>query len=134
MNRPFPVYVVDDDPNIRDLLCVLCEERCLRCDTFENGEDFLEALNSLDPGTVLLDMRLPGRDGLQIQAEMAERRAGFAVIAFTGHGYVEMAVESMKMGAIDFLEKPFETAILFEALDRAQDVLARTGSSSPGSN
>ena len=124
MTRVYPVYVVDDDPNVRNLLCMLCEEKGLACQTFADGEAFVSVLEGLEPGCVLLDMRLPRRNGLQVQAALAERKDEFAVVAITGHGYVDMAVESMKLGAIDFLEKPFANDVFFDALDRA---LAKLG-------
>jgi len=115
----FPIYVVDDDPLIRQLIVDLCSEEDLSCSGFASGEEFLAALDALDPGCVLLDMRLPRRNGAQVQAEMAHRERDFAVIAITGFADVDMAVESMKMGAVDFLEKPFKSEVLFEAIRRA---------------
>lgn len=113
------VYVVDDDENLREFLCLACEERGLACRAFPDGEEFLAALDELEPAPVLLDMRLPRRSGLEVQAEMVRRGCTLPVITITGHGYVDLAVESMKMGAVDFIEKPFSNEVLFEALGRA---------------
>jgi two-component system response regulator FixJ len=75
-------------------------------------------------------MRLPRRSGLQVQAELATRGHDLPVIAITGFGYVDMAVESMKLGAVDFIEKPFDNDVLFDALDRAIAKLQGLGASS----
>ena len=113
------VYVVDDDRNIRDLLCLIGEERGFACHCYASGEEFLAAVGELPVGCVLLDVRLPGMSGLDVQAELARRGRSDAIITITGHGYVDTAVESMKMGAVDFLEKPFSNEDMFAALDRA---------------
>ena len=115
----YPVYVVDDQEPIRLVLCDLCDLEGWESHGFATGTDFLDALETLPPGCILLDMRMPGIKGLDIQAELADRGAPFAVIAITGHGDVDMAVESMKMGAIDFIEKPFDNDVLIEAIGRA---------------
>jgi len=120
----YPVYVVDDDPSMRDWLALICDEEGHECRGFASGEAFLAALDHLDPGCVLLDMRMPRRDGLQVQAELARRGRPMPVIAMTGYGDVEVAVQSMRLGALDFLEKPFETAVLAEAIERAFRALA----------
>ena len=127
----YPVYVVDDDEGIRELLCELCADREIPCSVYANGEDFLNALDSLAPGCVLLDMRLPRRNGLQVQAEMVSRGCPYPVIAITGYADVDMAVESMKLGAVDFLEKPFMNDVLYDALDRAFAQLVETDGPAP---
>jgi two-component system response regulator FixJ len=119
LSKAYPVYVIDDDAGVRNLLVDLCEDRGLACRAFADGEEFLDALPRLEPGCVLLDMRLPRRNGLQVQAEMRSLARSYPVIAITGHADVDMAVESMRMGALDFLEKPFENAVLLEAIGRA---------------
>lgn len=118
MSRTFPVYVVDDSAPMRSLLAALCGDWGITCRCFENGELFLEALDGLEPGCILLDMHMPRRSGLQIQAELERRGSTMPIVAITGHGDVDMAVESMKMGALDFLEKPFEEEVLREAIGR----------------
>jgi len=117
--KSYPVYVVDDEEGVRRLIAELCEDRGLACRAFASGEDFLAALKGLEPGCVLLDMRLPRRSGLQVQAEMTAAGRPLQVIAITGYADVDMAVESMRMGAVDFLEKPFKSEVLFEAIGRA---------------
>jgi two-component system, LuxR family, response regulator FixJ len=123
LSATFPVYVVDDEPQIRALLVDLCEHLGWRAQDFATGLAFLEAAETLAPGCVLLDMRMPGWNGMKVQAELARSGAPFAVIAITGHGDVDMAVESMKLGAVDFIEKPFDTDVLIDAIRRAFDKL-----------
>lgn len=132
MPNIYPVYVVDDDDGIRSLICELCGDRDMPSRAFATGEDFLDALDSLEPGCVLLDMRLPRRSGLQVQTEMKSRGRSFPVIAITGYADVDMAVESMKLGAVDFLEKPFVNDVLFDALDRALALLTDESASTLG--
>ena len=128
MSKAHPVYIIDDEPGVRELLVVLCEDRGLVCRAFADGEEFLGSLGDLRPGCVLLDMRLPQLSGLEVQAEMKSRGRSFPVIAITGYADVDMAVESMRMGAVDFLEKPFENAVLFDAVDRALAMLDKRDS------
>lgn len=109
--------MVDDEEGVRELLADLCEDKGIACRGFADGEAFLAALDELEPGCVLLDMRLPRRNGLQVQAEIIRRERPLQVIAITGYADVDMAVESMKMGAVDFLEKPFLNDVVFEALE-----------------
>lgn len=126
MPKTYPVYIVDDNRAMREFLAILCEGQGLDCRCFENGEDFLAALDTLEPGCVLLDMHMPKRSGLEVQAEIARGQSRMPVVAITGHGDVEMAVESMKLGALDFLEKPFEDNVIFGAIDRGFAQLEET--------
>lgn len=121
----YPVYIVDDDPGIHAWARNLCEERGLACRAFADGEEFLAAAADLDPGCVLLDMRMPRTSGIEVQAELARRGIAMPVIAITGYGDVGVAVQSMKLGALDFLEKPFSQELLAAALDEAFAILAR---------
>ncbi len=114
----FPLYVVDDDPGIREWAVLICDELGLACRMFAGGEEFLAALEGLAPGCILLDMRMPRPNGLAVQAELARRGSKMPVIAMTGYGDVDVAVQSMKLGALDLLEKPFERQALSEALER----------------
>lgn len=119
MPKIYPMYLVEDDEPVRELLIKLCAGRGLDCRGFADGDEFLAVLDELEPGCVLLDMRLPRLSGLQVQAQMLERGRALPVVAITGHADADMAVESMKMGAVDFLEKPFRGEVLFEAIGRA---------------
>lgn len=123
------VYVVDDDPSVRDWAEMVCEDLGLSCRSFASGEEFLGALDALAPGCILLDMRMPRPNGLAVQAELAARGSEMPVIAMTGYGDVDVAVQSMRLGAIEFLEKPFTRDVLKEALETG---FRRLGEGSPG--
>jgi two-component system response regulator FixJ len=90
---------------------------------FASGTDFLEALDDLKPGCILLDLRMPEMDGFQVMGEMSRRENEWPVIVMTGHGEVSVAVRAMKLGAIDFIEKPFEENVLLISLERAFSLL-----------
>jgi two-component system response regulator FixJ len=127
MPAPYPVYVVDDDPEVREWILLLCQDQGMAGTGFAGGEAFLAATDGLAPGCVLLDMRMPGLSGLQVQAELSRRGATMAVVAMTGYGGVATAVRSMKLGAVDFLEKPFGADALLAALAAAAERLDRNG-------
>jgi two-component system response regulator FixJ len=112
------VYVVDDDEAIRRSLSFMLRTSGHKVELFEQGEAFLKSAGKLDPGCVLLDIRMPGMDGLEVQKAMADNGVMLPVIIMTGHGDVGLAVRAMKAGAIDFIEKPFEKATLMSALDQ----------------
>lgn len=94
---------------------------------FASGTDFLDALTTLAPGCVLLDIRMPEVDGFAVMAELARSGFEWPVIVMTGHGEVSVAVRAMKLGAIDFIEKPFEEAVLLASLERAFAILKDRG-------
>ena len=100
MTDQYPVYVVDDDPSLRTWLSSALEEMRLDSRAFDGGESFLDAVDRLEPGCVLLDMRMPGRSGLAVQAELVRRGNPMPVVAMTGFGDVQVAVQSMKLGAV----------------------------------
>ena len=113
------IYIVDDDEAVRDSLQILAESYDYQTETFESGTAFLEAAQGIGAGCVLLDVRMPDIDGLEIQARLAQANPQLAVIIITGHGDVPMAVKAMKAGAFDFIEKPFTDDVLMESLERA---------------
>ena len=96
---------------------------------FASTEDFLDELAHLKPGVVLLDLRMPGRDGMSLLEEGVIQRNGWPIIVITGHGEVPVAVKAIKLGALDFLEKPFADDGLRSALDHGFDRLALTSAS-----
>ena len=96
-------------------------------ETFASGIDFLKHIRHAPAGCILLDVRMPGIDGLEVQRELREQGINMPVIVLTGHGDVHVAVTAMKAGAVDFIEKPFEKAHLLEAIDRAFERLERAG-------
>lgn len=112
------VYVVDDDEAIRRSLSFMLRTSGHKVEQFTCGEDFLKVAAKLAPGCVLLDIRMPGLDGLEVQQAMAGEGVALPVVIMTGHGDVNLAVRAMKAGAIDFIEKPFEKATLMSALDQ----------------
>ena len=117
------VYVVDDDRDVRRSLSFMLAADQIRSYPFASGSDFLEALPDLDPGCVLLDLRMPETDGFAVLAGMAERFVDWPVIVMTGHGEVSVAVRAMKLGAIDFIEKPFTEETLQAALKNGLSLL-----------
>ncbi len=102
------VYVIDDDLAMRDSLDFLLGSAGFSVRLFESALKFLDALPSLEFGCVLSDVRMPGLDGLELLKRLKEKRKELPIIIMTGHGDIPLAVEAMKQGAIDFLEKPFE--------------------------
>ncbi len=127
------VYVVDDDEAMRDSLCFLLRTAGLASEAFASAEAMLEAQRPQCNSCLLLDMRMPGMGGPALQAALVASGERMPIIFITGHGDVPMAVETLKRGAFDFLEKPFEDrqllARVLQALEhdaaREQEVLAR---------
>jgi two-component system response regulator FixJ len=113
------VYLVDDEAAVRRSVSFMLKTAGYDVESFESGEAFLKAAPHLEPGCVLLDVRLAGLDGLAVQQALADRGIMLPVIIITGHGDVGLAVRAMKAGAVDFLEKPFEKAAMVAALDQA---------------
>lgn len=107
MTTPHPtVYIVDDDPAIRDSLGLMIEQEELNVMAFECAEDFLAACSDTSFGCAIIDIRMPGMDGMQLQEEMTRRGILLPVIFLTGHGDIPMSVRAIKSGALDFLTKP----------------------------
>ncbi|WP_176598698.1 response regulator FixJ [Sphingobium sp. 15-1] len=122
MSEPFPIYVVDDDEAIRRSLSFMLKTSGFAVKLFEGGLPFLKEAAELEPGCVLLDVRMPDIDGLAVQRELRERGVMLPVVIMTGHGDIDMAVTAMKAGASDFIEKPFEKAALLGCVDAARRV------------
>ena len=112
------VYVVDDNAEMRRSTQLMLAASGYAVRGFTAGVDFLEHAAVLDPGVVLLDLRMPGLDGLQVLRTLIQNHSCFACIIVTGHGDIEIAVEAIKLGAKDFLEKPFREAALLGILER----------------
>ena len=110
--------MVDDDRNVRLMLSYMLGDADLQSRPFASGADFLSALPDLQAGCILLDVRMPDMDGLAVMAELARRSVDWPVVFMTGHGEVPMAVEAMKLGAIDFLQKPFSEEALLACFER----------------
>lgn len=121
------VHVVDDDRDVRCSISFMLGAAGIQSRPFGSGADFIESLDELGDGCVLLDIRMPETDGFQVMTALSERQIAWPVIAMTGHGEVPVAVRAMKLGAIDFLEKPFEEEVLLGSLDRAFGLLKERG-------
>ncbi len=113
------VYVVDDDQAMRESLQWLIESVGMKVRTFASADDFLKAYRSDWRGCLLLDVRMPGMSGLELQAYLARCSITLPVILITGHGDVTMAVRAMKAGALDFIEKPFNDDALLGSIRNA---------------
>lgn len=121
------VHVVDDDREVRRSLSFMLGSAQFQSRPFASGSDLVESLDELQPGCVLLDIRMPDMDGFQVMAELASRGVDWPVVVMTGHGEVPVAVRAMKAGAVDFLEKPFEEDVLLGSLERAFGLLKERG-------
>jgi two-component system response regulator FixJ len=108
------VFVVDDDPAMRDSLRWLIESTGVQVETFPDAQTFLARIRPELPGCLVLDVRMPGMSGLDLQAELTRRGIGLPTIVLTGHAEVPMAVRAVKAGAIDFIEKPFSDQLLLD--------------------
>jgi len=113
------VYVVDDDLALREAIESLIESVGFRVETFETAEAFLGSDRSRAPACVVLDVRLPGLNGLDLQRELARRSASIPIVFITGHGNVSMSVQAMRAGAVHFITKPFPEQVLLDAIDEA---------------
>lgn len=139
------VYVIDDDEAMRDSLNFLLDSANYKVTLFETALAFLDALPGLEFGCVVSDVRMPGLDGIELLKRMKAEHSTFPIVIMTGHGDVPLAVEAMKLGAVDFLEKPFEddrlVGMIETAINRAepaarsealtQEIAARIASLSP---
>ena len=117
-----PILIVDDEKNILLTLSQALEVLQLETDTATHGEEALSKLRQKDFGLLLLDIRMPGMDGMEVLRQVREIRPDIGVIMITAHGTVGLAVEAMKLGAIDFIQKPFSVdeirELVFRVLDR----------------
>jgi FixJ family two-component response regulator len=115
------VFVIDDDGSIREALKDLLESVGLRVETFASAPEFLQSGHSDAPSCLVLDIRMPGLSGLDLQREMAEANIHTPIIFITGHGDIPMTVRAMKAGAVEFLTKPFRDQDLLDAIQQALD-------------
>jgi len=117
MSTQFVVHIVDDDAAVRDSLSFMLGAANLEVRTYESAPQLLERLAELERGVIITDVRMPGMTGLDLVARLSENGATLPIIVLTGHADVAMAVEAMKAGVIDFIEKPFDDAALLVAID-----------------
>ena len=115
------VYVVDDDEAVRDSLQWLLEGNDYRVRCYESAEDFLSRYDTREVACLVADIRMVGMSGMELQDKLIERRSPLPIVFITGHGDVPMAVESMKKGALDFLQKPFQEASLLSIIEKMLD-------------
>jgi two-component system response regulator FixJ len=113
------IYVVDDDPSVRESTKLMLKSVGFNVKTFGSAQDFLKANIQQDLGCLVLDVRMPGMSGLDLQEKLVSAKTPLPVIFITGHGTVPMSVRAMKAGAVDFLQKPFEEQDLLDAINRA---------------
>jgi len=113
------VHVIDDDDAMRDSLAFLFKSAKVPAETYESADAFMSKLPQLNGGCVVTDVRMPGMSGLDLLKRLRELKIGVPVIVITGHGDVPLAVEAMKHGASDFLEKPFDDDLLLGAVRSA---------------
>ena len=111
------IHIVDDEDAIRRSASFMLKTSGFDVTTWPSGVAFLKDVRGAEPGCILLDVRMPGMDGLEVQQALADAGITMPVIVLTGHGDIGTAVRAMKAGAVDFLEKPFEKAKLLEAIE-----------------
>jgi len=115
------IFVVDDDDAVRRATEMLIRSMGLRVESFASAAEFLEDFDPQQPGCVILDIRMPGMSGLELQEHLNALGASIPVIFVTGHGDVPMAVKAMKEGAVDFIQKPFRDQELIDRVHAAVD-------------
>ena len=121
MSNNAVVTVIDDDSAARQSLVFLLSAAGIAVRTFESATSFLKASPTLHGGCIITDMRMPGMSGLELQRRLNAMKSAMPVIMITGHGDIPLAVEAMKLGAVDFIEKPFESKVLLAAVRTALD-------------
>ena len=120
------VHLVDDDEAIRRSVGFMLKTSGYHVRTYESGADLLKGAPHIEPGCILLDIRMPGMDGLEVQGALKEKGVTLPVIIMTGHGDVTLAVQAMKAGSVDFIEKPFEKAVLLSAIENGLERLKKS--------
>lgn len=113
------IHVIDDEDGVRRSASFMLKTSGFATRTWESGIAFLKEARHAEPGCILLDIRMPDMDGLEVQQALNERGVAMPVIVLTGHGDVGIAVKAMKAGAVDFIEKPFDADVLLDAIGRA---------------
>lgn len=113
------VYIVEDDDAVRESLQLVLESVGYKTQSFPSANDFLDAYDSDMAGCMVLDIRMPGMNGMELQRKLNERNSILPVIFVTGHGDVPMAVEAMQQGALDFVQKPYREQELLEKIEHA---------------
>lgn len=120
------VHLIDDDDGVREALTLLLAEAGFTVRSYRSGVDFLAASRTEQPGCIVSDIRMPGLDGLELQAKLRAAGSAAPIIFITGHGDVPMAVQALRAGALDFIEKPFDDDHLLASIKRALEASQRT--------
>ena len=120
------VFIVDDDAAVRDALALLMRSANLTAAVFAGAREFLEKVPQDRPGCLVLDVRMPEIDGLELQKQLAAHGSRLPIIMLTGHGDIPMAVQALRAGALDFIPKPFESKALLARVHEAIELDART--------
>jgi len=118
------VHLIDDDASVRRSVAFMLKTTGHRVETYESGDDLLKQAKHLGEGCILLDIRMPGMDGLEVQDALRALGVSLPVVIMTGHGDIGLAVRAMKAGAVDFIEKPFDSELLLSALGEAYSRLS----------
>lgn len=113
------VHLIDDDEGVREALAILLTEAGFMVKTHKSGTDFLENVATATSGVIISDIRMPGIDGLELQQKLKAIHHPLPLVFITGHGDIQMAVQAIREGASDFIEKPFDDAVLIEAVNTA---------------
>ena len=121
VDREPVVFVVDDDEAVRTSLKALVESVGFRSEAYDSAQAFLAAYNAEQPGCLVLDVRMRGMSGLELQEELLKRNISLPIIIVTGHGDIPMAVRAMRAGAVDFIEKPYRDQALLDRIQQAID-------------
>lgn len=119
MTHETTVFIVDDDQEVRDALQLLMESVGLKVEAYSSAQGFLGQFDPDRPGCMILDVRMPGMSGLDLQAKLAQERLHPPIVIITGHGDVPMAVRAVQAGAVDFIQKPFNDQALLDCVHRA---------------
>lgn len=119
------VYLVDDDPDVREAIAFLLEAEGIRVEAFGDPGQMLEAVDADARGCLLLDVRMPGMDGLALHQALKKRGVAMPALFISGHGDIPMAVRAVNAGALDFIEKPFDDEVLLERIAHAFELDAR---------
>ena len=123
---PQTVFVIDDDPQVREAIGLLAESVGLKAETFDSAQAFLRSFDPPRPGCLVLDVRMPGMGGLELHRRLVSRGVRIPTLLLTAHAEVPMAVEALKSGVVDFIEKPYSPQGLLDRIQKALAEDART--------
>lgn len=119
MSSASTVFVIDDDQSVRHSLALLLRSGGFNAETFESAQAFLDRYDANRPGCIILDVRMPGMTGLELQQELLDGESDLPIIFITAHGDVPMAVDAVQAGAVDFIQKPFRDDVLMDRIRTA---------------